>query len=105
MQITGRTSTTDQAIQRLIRDLNSRPLDSLVCSTGTVYGSQYLTVEPIGGSWLDMESWCYDTFGSSGASIWGSDIPEPRCRWYANNRKFWFRDCADRDWFVLRWSS
>ena len=109
VQITGRNAGkshwTNVAIKRLMDDLNSRPIEDLVLSEGRVYGARYYCVEPIGGHWLDMETWCLDTFGSPGDSIWGSDIPQPACRWYANNRKFWFRDEKDRDWFIIRWNS
>jgi hypothetical protein len=74
-------------------------------STGKVYGARYYTAEPVGGNWWEMETWCFDTFGNPGASIWNANgVPEPLQRWYMNNSKFWFRDEADRTWFVLRWS-
>jgi hypothetical protein len=50
-----------------------------------------------------MEAWCQETFGSSTGSIWAA-WQEPGERWYANNAKFWFREEADRTWFLLRWS-
>ena len=109
VQVTGRNAGksywTNKAIERLIRDLNSNPVEALMLSEGTVYGTRYYCVEPIGGSWIDMETWCLDTFGVCEESIWGSDIPEPACRWYVNNRKFWFREQKDRDWFVIKWNS
>ena len=110
VQITGRNAgksqMTAQAIQRLMDDILSRPIEDLVLSEGTVYGSRYYCVEPIGGSWLDMETWCVSTFGVSGDNMWGqSRAPKPSERWYANNRKFWFRDARDRDWFLIRWRS
>ena len=72
---------------------------------GTVYGAQYYTVAPpmAGVSWRDMAAWCIETFGSSTGSIW-SAWQESSERWYVNNSKFWFRDEADRTWFLLRWS-
>jgi hypothetical protein len=97
---------TDDALKRLIADVNSHPITDIVLSEGTVYGSRYHCVEPIGGSWIDMETWCLDTFGNTG-SIWQATknlTPEPHERWYANNRKFWFKQVKDRDWFILRWS-
>ena len=107
VQITGRQTGKSQmaAYKRLFDDIFAQQVIDLILSEGTVYGSRYYTVEPIGGPWLDMETWCGEVFGASGDSIWGSDIPEPACRWYANNRKFWFRDLKDRDWFILRWNS
>lgn len=97
------------AYSRLFNDImsgNSKMLD-MQLSEGTVYGSRYYTIEPIGGNWLEMETWCLDTFGSTG-SIWQetkSLTPQPLQRWYANNRKFWFKEEKDRDWFILRWRS
>ena len=100
---TGKSMYSAQAYKRLFDDIFSKPVEALMLSEGKVYGARYYCVEPIGGNWIDMETWCIETFGSSGDSIWGSDIPEPACRWYANNRKFWFRNEADRDLFLLRW--
>ena len=78
---------------------------------GTVYGAQYYTVAPpMGGTpWRDMEAWCQATFGASTGSIWSAwqcqaAWQESSERWYVNNSKFWFRDEADRTWFLLRWS-
>ena len=99
----GKSAFSAQALQRMMDDLYSQPISDIKLSEGKVYGARYYCVEPIGGNWIDMETWCVETFGSSGDSIWGSDIPEPACRWYANNRKFWFRNEADRDLFLLRW--
>jgi hypothetical protein len=72
---------------------------------GTVYGAQYYTVAPPmdGAAWRDMAAWCQETFGASTSSIW-SAWQEPGERWYANNAKFWFREEADRTWFLLKWS-
>jgi hypothetical protein len=107
VQITGRQSGKSywsaQAIQRLMDDLTKRPIEELVLSEGTVYGSRYHCVEPIGGSWLDMEIWCLDCFGTNG-SAWDKDkAPEPNARWYMNDRRFWFRNEKDRTMFILRW--
>lgn len=103
---TGKSVFTQQAINRLMRDLNSRPIEELVLNEQPVHGAKYHTVEPIGGSWFEMESWCRQTFGEPG-DMWDSNDwcwPET-ARWLQNNRKFWFRNKKDRDWFILRWSS
>jgi len=101
----GKSYFTAQAIERLMKDLNSQPVSDIVLNQGTVYGSRYHTAEPIGGNWLDMQEWCLSTFGNSGKHIWGEPkAPEPAQRWYMNNRKFWFRDEKDRTMFILRWS-
>ena len=111
VQITGRNAgknqLSNQAFKRLWEDLHARPVEALICDHGTVYGSKYYTVEPYGGYWPDMEIWCHETFGETG-SIWQetkSLTPGPHKRWYANNRKFWFKDVKDRDWFILKWNS
>jgi hypothetical protein len=100
----GKSHWTNMAIDRLMRDLNSHPISDLVLSEGTVYGSRYYCVEPYGGSWMDMELWCMEAFGTASGSIWGENpAPEPAMRWYMNNRKFWFRDEADQLMFVMKW--
>lgn len=85
-----------------------QPLTDLKLDEGRVYGARYFTIEPVGGSWRDMEAWCTETFGAHGGAIWGHDPkkpPFPCKRWYMNNSKFWFREVKDRDWFLLRWRS
>ncbi len=109
VQITGRNAGKSQvaAYKRLFDDIWISQLQDLKLDQGTVYGSRYYTVEPKGGDWLAMEQWCLDTFGPTG-SIWSETknlTPEPLQRWYANNRKFWFKEEKDRDWFILRWRS
>ena len=99
----GKSAISAQAFQRLWDDINNSPIEDLKLSEGKVYGSRYYTVEPVGGSWLQMETWCLDTFGSNG-SAWDKDkSPEPNARWYMNDRKFWFRNEADRTMFILKW--
>lgn len=108
VMITGRHQgkSVSQAYKRLFDDIYNNPVRDLVLGEGKVYGSRYYTIEPQGGNWLDMESWCLDTFGGPGTHIWGDNkAPEPAQRWYMNNRKFWFRNQKDRDWFILRWSA
>jgi hypothetical protein len=103
---TGKSYWTNQAIQRLMKDLAAQPIEQLVLSEGKVYGARYYAVQPIGGYWKDMEQWCTETFGPTEGSIWGeSPVPVPGQRWYMNNRKFWFRSERDRTVFILRWSS
>jgi len=101
----GKSARTQQAIDRLMRDLTSKPVSDLILSEGQVYGSRYYCVEPIGGNWLDMEVWALDTYGGTG-SIWGqadNDVPGTNARWYMNDRRFWFRNEADITMFVLKW--
>ncbi len=96
------------AYARMFNDImnaNAKVSDILL-SKGTVYRSRYYTAEPIGGNWLEMETWCSQTFGEGSRALWGDKkAPEPARRWYANNRKFWFRSEKDRTMFILRWSS
>jgi hypothetical protein len=105
----GKSHFTQQAIERLMRDLNSQPVTDLVLSEGRVYGARYHCVEPIGGNWREMEDWCISTYGASTGSIWAQEVdkstPLVNERWYANNRKFWFRKEKDRDWFIIKWRS
>lgn len=106
VQITGRNAgkSVAQAYQRLFDDIYHAPLTDLKLSTGTVYGARYYTVQPVGGDWLEMETWCYKTFGKDDKPIWGEKTaPEPAQRWYMNNRKFWFRDEKDQLMFVMKW--
>ena len=100
----GKSQLTNQAFLRLWDDIHNRPVERLVLSEGTVYGSRYYCVEPFGGSWLEMELWCMKAFDATTGSIWAEKkAPEPAMRWYMNNRKFWFRDEQDRMLFVLKW--
>lgn len=95
-----------QAYMRMFNDIYGQPLEKLICTEGKVYGARYHCVEPVGGSWLEMETWAISAFGEPG-SIWREtkDLsPEPGKRWYMNNRKFWFRQEKDRTMFILRWS-
>ena len=112
VQITGRgvgksvLQTQMAAYKRMFDDIYQRPVEDLVLSEGTVYGARYYCVEPLGGNWADMEVWCTQTFGDPGDRIWDSGpAPLPARRWYMNNRKFWFRNEKDRNWFTLRWRS
>jgi hypothetical protein len=47
--------------------------------------------------WLDMTDWMVETFGDA-------DWSTPGGRWVGGDRKFWFRDAADRTLFLLKWS-
>ena len=108
IQVTGRqvgkSTYSQEALKRLFDEIYAQPVSEIKTSQGTVYGSRYYCVEPVGGSWYEMESWCYEKFGKSGDSMWGEKkAPKPAERWYMNSRKFWFRDEADQMMFVLRW--
>lgn len=111
VQITGRgvgkstlnTVFSGQTFQRLWDDIHNRPVEDLKLSEGKVYGNRYYCVEPVGGSWREMETWCSDNMGSNG-SAWDKDkAPKPNARWYMNARRFWFREDKDRTMFVLKW--
>lgn len=47
-------------------------------------------------AWMDMNVWMIDTFGSGN---WGCSR-----HWVGSTGKFWFRNAADRTFFILRWS-
>ena len=47
--------------------------------------------------WHEMGEWVVKTFGHSD---WVTD----HGLWVASNYKYWFRDEADRTFFILRWS-
>jgi hypothetical protein len=108
---TGKGKTmlkVQQAIDRLMRDINSQPVSDLTLSEGTVYGARYYCVEPVGGNWREMEDWCIKTYGFTTGSIWAQEVdkttPLVNERWYANDRRFWFRNERDRTLFIMRWS-
>lgn len=107
LQITGRQtgkSWANAAMQRLMDDLVLRPVEDLLCDTGTVFGKRYYTVEPVGGNWLEMEQWCIDTYGPA-SNVWETFKEANNLgRWYMNARKFWFLDEKDREWFIIRWT-
>lgn len=102
---TGKSQLSSVAFQRLWDEIHMRPVEDLKLTEGTVYGSRYYCVEPVGGSWREMELWCHETFGEiAGTSIWAEEkAPIPAQRWYMNNRKFWFRDEKDQLMFVMKW--
>ena len=104
---TGKSYFTAAALKRLMDDINSHPISDLNLTEGRVYGARYYCVEPIGGNWREMEDWCIKTYGKTTGSIWAQEVdkttPLVNERWYANNRKFWFRNEADRTMFILKW--
>jgi len=91
-----------QALDRLIRDLNSRPIEELVLREQRFRGARFYTVEPIGGNWQEMYEWTKNVFGTV-SDPWDFKMPSVG-RWYANDRKFWFRNERDRTMFIMRWS-
>lgn len=104
---------SDQVDREVLKGMGIHKDVQLVCSTGTVYGLPYHTVEPKNLEWQDtrrmwddMTLWCCNQFGQS-SSIWQETKelnPGYNKRWYANDRKFWFQNEADQLMFVLRWS-
>lgn len=94
-----------QAYSRLWEDLSKRPIEDIVLAERRVHGARFYTAEPIGGSWLEMETWAMDTYGGPGEFWSRHDFAWPECpRWFMNDRKFWFRNERDRTLFILRWS-
>jgi hypothetical protein len=100
--VTGKTSYHLAAMQSLMDDLIEKPLTDLICNTGTIFGKRFHTVEPVGGNWPMMEMWASTNFGPS-SDVWDSFETGMGGRWYMNDRKFWFRDQADLNWFILKW--
>lgn len=100
----GKSAFSAQAFQRLWEDLHNRPLEDLKLTEGRVHGARYFCVEPVGGSWFEMEAWCRESFGEPG-EIWPTqDFVWPdSTRWMQNNRKFWFRNESDQTMFILKW--
>jgi hypothetical protein len=47
--------------------------------------------------WDDMGVWMIKTFGNG-------DWMTEHGRWVGSDRKYWFRNEADRTFFILRWS-
>ena len=103
----GKSQFSAQALKRLWDDIyKERPVEDLVCDVRPVHGARYYTVEPVGGNWKEMEAWARQTYGEPG-DMWDSHdwVWPETARWMMNNRKFWFRNEKDRDWFILRWNS
>lgn len=96
----GKSMVTQQVIDRLTRDLLSRPVEELKTMEGRIHGAVYHLVEPIGGNWREMELWCEQSFGPI-SNVWDEELG----RWYSNDRKFWFRNERDSTLFIMRWSS
>lgn len=103
----GKSQFSSVAFKRLWDAIyETRPITDLVLSEQPVHGARYYCVEPVGGSWPEMEAWCGAMFGEPG-DMWESNdwVWPETARWMQNNRKFWFRTEKDRDWFILRWRS
>lgn len=102
----GKSIMSSSAFQRLWQDIMDRPVEALICNVQRVNGARFYTVEPQGGSWMEMEVWCTRTFGEPGELWPAKDFNWLEgMRWAMNNRKFWFRNEKDRDWFVIRWNA
>jgi len=106
---TGKSVLTKAAIQKMFNDIMNpqpQPISDLILEENRLGGTRYYTVEPVGGTWADMEAWCTTAFGEPGDMWRSQDFVWPEAaRWMQNNRKFWFRNIKDRDWFIMRWRS
>lgn len=107
----GKSTFSSAAFKRLWDDIyKERQIEDLVLSEAKVHGARYYTVEPVGGNWSAMTDWCTSTFGEA-AEVWDIKSTDEQFiwpetgRWYKNNRKFWFRNERDRDWFIIKWRS
>ena len=47
--------------------------------------------------WREKDKWLLNIMGDNN---WHKE----NARWVGSNRKYWFRDDADRTFFILRWS-
>ncbi len=100
----GKSAFSAQALRRIMEDIYNRPVEDLILGESPIHGARYYTVQPQGGSWPDMEAWCIATFGEPGDMWESSDWVWPEtARWMQNNRKFWFRNEADRTLFIMKW--
>ena len=57
-------------------------------------------VQPLGYDkfeWAEIDKWIRETMGDTN---WGTH----NGRWVGSDRKYWFRNEADRTFFILRWS-
>lgn len=98
-------SMLNSMMHKAMQDYLNPPLERLDTEEGTVFGTNYYIVSPVGGNWKDMEEWTRLTYGEP-ADIWKAhDFMWPENgRWYMNDRKFWFRDESDRTLFLMKWS-
>ena len=94
----GKSTLSKKAFQRLWNDLHPTPVSKMKLSEKKWHGARYYCVEPVGGSWLDMETWAVNTYGAP-SDVWSAETGN----WYMNNSTFWFRNEHDRTMFVLRW--
>ena len=100
----GKSAFSAQALKRMMDDIYNRPVEDLILTEQPVHGARYYCVEPRGGNWIEMEAWVRERCGEPG-DMWESNDwcwPET-ARWLQNNRKFWFRNEADRTMFILKW--
>lgn len=64
-------------------------------SVFTIFG------EPATKRNAEILAWCANTYGPRG--IWGIDMNNSDSRWFASDRKYYFRHESDRTLFILRW--
>lgn len=98
--MTVKLELNQHSLDHLLSNIFFKGMSQLIISTGTVFGEEYYSVEPVGGDWVIIVDWCYTSYGDP-----SDPKNEAGGRWYVENRKLWFRDQKDRDWFVLRWNS
>lgn len=98
-------SMLNAMMHKAMEDYLNPPLKGFEMTEKAVSGTQYYCVEPVGGNWINMLAWAKTTYGDP-ADIWEAHnfVWPDTARWYANNRKLWFRDEADRTLFLMKWS-
>lgn len=104
---TGKSVLNSAEFHKLWKDVfdkTPKPISDLILSESRVHGSVYHCVEPVDGHWPDMDAWSRQTYGEPGEFWTREDFMWPeQTRWFMNDRKFWFRNLKDRDWFIMRW--
>ena len=82
--------------ERWINEINVKRLETGYAETQPDWPYWVQPMNYSAFEWADMDTWVRATFGDTNWSHKG--------RWVGSSRKYWFRDAADRTWFVLRWS-
>ena len=104
VQRTGK-STLNSLMYQAMQEYFNPPLEGFDLTEKEMSGNNYYCVEPIGGNWAEMFDWAKETFGEPG-DLWEAHqfVWPDTDGWYANNRKFWFRNEKDRTLFLMKWS-
>jgi len=80
-----------------INELNMKRLETGYADNQPKYPYWVKPCNYASKDWHEMGEWVVKTFGHS-------DWATEHGPWVASNYKYWFRDEADRTFFILRWS-